>query len=92
MPDGDTAVHGALAPSVADRVTLKSAAGGRVRITNRGTVALFYRLDGTDPQVNGLESFVVLPGASDVFSPTSTPVEVRLISDQAVPYSVSVMQ
>lgn len=92
MPDADTAVHGALVPSTVDRVTLKSAAGGRVRISNRGNAALFYRLDGIDPVVNGAESFVVSAGSSDVFSPVSTPIEVRLISDQAVTYSVSVMQ
>ena len=89
----DTVVHAALTGLVVDRVTLKSAAGGRVKILNRdASTPIYYRLDGVDPVVGGSESFVVPAGQSDTFSPTQAPVEVRLVSALAAAYTVSVMQ
>lgn len=61
-----------------------------VEIKNRGSVPIFFRLDGTAPTVGGDDAYVVAPGESlQTPSVFSSPVSVKLIASAACDYSVT---
>lgn len=80
--------HGALE---ADAVTTIDLATdfGKCEVLNRGDVDIFFRVDGTDPEVDGDNCEVVPAGQWAVVEVTTNgPTIVKLISSSTPSYSV----
>jgi hypothetical protein len=83
------AKHATLVAATVDMVTLAQDAQ-QVEVINRGTVDIYFRVDGTAPAVGGDDCEVLPAGASLIVpTPNSTTV-VELISSGTPPYSVVV--
>lgn len=82
----DTA-HGTLTANQVTTVTITSGYGG-IEVVNRDMQgAIWVRLDGTNPQVAGADSYVVL-GARSFPTRKRGAVTVKMVSDADRAYSV----
>lgn len=85
----DTA-HGTLTPGVIAAVTIEAGRGGIVAVNRTMTGTIWVRLDGIDP-VPAAEDTYAVPGAREfplARRQQETTVDVRMISDDALDYSV----
>lgn len=81
------AKHGILTANAVEIVTVKRYA---VEIKNRGTVSIFFRMDGTAPTVAGDDTYVVAPGESLTMDPDYTAyASVKMVASAACDYSVT---
>lgn len=88
-------VHGELEANEVTTVTISTKAL-RVEVLNReGTSEIFFRIDGSDPEIDGEDCFIV-PAAVSSVSVQTTPlnreagaVEVRMISEDSQKFSVA---
>lgn len=83
--------HGTLAPDVVTTVTVDSGRGGIVVVNRQQSGAIWVRIDGVDPAVNGANSYIVLGAREFVAGQRNrqvVPIEVRMLSTAAVDYSV----
>jgi hypothetical protein len=86
-----TTAHGTLAANEVTSVAIESGRGGIVIVNRAQTGTIWVRLDGVDPEPEGSGTFAVY-GAREFPAQQRTRqiinVEVRMISDTAVQYSV----
>jgi hypothetical protein len=80
--------HQTLGANAVDVVTL-TAKFKAVEVLNRGSVEIYFRVDGTPPTVGGDDCFVVVPGASLQVPSLDASDVVRLIAASTCAYSVT---
>jgi hypothetical protein len=85
------AVHGTLAPNVVATENIEIGRGGIVVVNRAQTGVIWVRIDGIDPVPEADDTYAVF-GAREFPSQLWTRhlivIEVRLISDEALAYSV----
>lgn len=87
-----TRKHGTLTATVVATVSI-GAAPDSISVINRGTVDIFATVNGTDPTVNGDDTFAVPAGgyrSIRVANDSDGTVAVKLISSGTPAYSVEV--
>ena len=86
-----TAVHATLVATVVDTVTITSQSSELV-IYNRSSLSdLYFRVDGTNPQIAGDDSHIVpINSNRRIGPPDPINIQVKLISVGTPPYSVEV--
>lgn len=85
----DTA-HGTLTPGAVTQSLIESGRGGIVVVNRTMTGAIWVRIDGIDP-VPAAEDTYAVPGAREfplARRQQETAIDVRMISDEALDYSV----
>jgi hypothetical protein len=85
--------HGALTAGQVKRVAVTPGADGIVVVNRSGTGAIWVRFDGTDPQVGGDDTYVVLgsrqfPVDRRSLQRIGAALTVRLLAEAATNYSV----
>ena len=81
------AKHATLGAGTADTVTLAQDVQS-VEVINRGTDAIYCRVDETAPTVGGDDCEVIPAGASLIIDTPSSTTVIKLISTSATAYSV----
>lgn len=83
--------HGALTANTVASVTITPGSDGIVVVNRDQAGAIWVRIDGVDPTINGANSYIVL-GAREFpiewRNRTPGDVTVRMLSDQSRTYSV----
>jgi hypothetical protein len=80
--------HATLGVNTADVVTF-SKSFKAIEVLNRGSVEIYFRVDGTNPTIGGDDAYVVMPGAPLQVPSLANPDVVRLIASASCAYSVT---